>query len=87
MFFEMAGHVIDMMIAMLGTPRQTTPFLAHHHREGPESFIDNGVAVFTYPNAWPASKCRPWRSPRILGASKCSAPKAPSSSPTWAAAT
>ena len=52
MFFEMAGHVIDMMIAMLGTPRQTTPFLAHHHREGPAGFIDNGVAVFTYPNAW-----------------------------------
>lgn len=52
MFFEMAGHVIDMMVAMLGAPRQTTPFLAHHHREGPQSFIDNGVAVFTYPNAW-----------------------------------
>lgn len=52
MFFEMAGHVIDMMIAMLGAPRQTTPFLAHHHREGPASFIDNGVAVFRYPNAW-----------------------------------
>jgi predicted dehydrogenase len=52
MFFEMAGHVIDMMVAMLGTPRNTQPFLAHHHREGPESFIDNGVAVFTYPNAW-----------------------------------
>lgn len=52
MFFEMAGHVIDMMIAMLGTPRQTTPFMAHHHREGPETFIDNGVAVFTYPNVW-----------------------------------
>jgi predicted dehydrogenase len=52
MFFEMAGHVIDMMIAMLGAPRQITPFLAHHHREGPESFIDNGVAIFGYPNAW-----------------------------------
>jgi predicted dehydrogenase len=52
MFFEMAGHVIDMMIAMLGAPRRTTPFLAHHHREGPASFIDNGVAVFEYPNAW-----------------------------------
>src|ERR1700686_4211530 len=52
MFFEMAGHVIDMMIAMLGTPRRITPFLAHHHREGPEGFIDNGVAVFEYPNAW-----------------------------------
>ncbi|MCS7047238.1 MAG: Gfo/Idh/MocA family oxidoreductase [Gemmataceae bacterium] len=52
MFFEMAGHVIDMMIAMLGTPRQVNSFLAHHHRAGPESFIDNGVAVFTYPNAF-----------------------------------
>jgi len=52
MFFEMAGHVIDMMIAMLGTPRRVTPFLAHHHRSGPEKFIDNGVAVFEYPNAW-----------------------------------
>jgi predicted dehydrogenase len=52
MFFEMAGHVIDMMIAMLGVPRQVTPFLAHHHRHGPVEFIDNGVAVFGYPNAW-----------------------------------
>jgi predicted dehydrogenase len=52
MFFEMAGHVIDMMIAMLGTPRRVTPFLAHHHREGPETFIDNGIAVFEYANAW-----------------------------------
>jgi predicted dehydrogenase len=52
MFFEMAGHVIDMMIAMLGVPRQVTPFLAHHHRRGPADFIDNGVAVFGYPNAW-----------------------------------
>jgi predicted dehydrogenase len=52
MFFEMAGHVIDMMVAILGTPRRVTPFLAHHHREGPEGFIDNGVAVFDYANAW-----------------------------------
>lgn len=52
MFFEMAGHVIDMMIAMLGTPRAITPFMAHHHREAPASYIDNGVAVYEYPNAW-----------------------------------
>lgn len=52
MFFEMAGHVIDMMVAMLGTPRRVTPFLAHHHVQGPETFIDNGVAVFEYANAW-----------------------------------
>ncbi|MBI2807315.1 MAG: Gfo/Idh/MocA family oxidoreductase [Planctomycetes bacterium] len=51
-FFEMAGHVIDMMIAMLGAPRRVTPFLAHHHREGPATFIDNAVAMFEYPGAW-----------------------------------
>ena len=52
MFFEMAGHVIDMMVTILGRPRRITPFLAHHHTEGPESYIDNGVAIFEYPNAW-----------------------------------
>lgn len=51
-FFEMAGHVVDMMLAMLGRPRQTTPFLAHHHRGGPAAFIDNGVAVFSFDHAW-----------------------------------
>ncbi len=50
-FFEMAGHVVDLMVALLGKPRQTTPFLAHHHREKPETFVDNGLAVFTYPSA------------------------------------
>jgi predicted dehydrogenase len=54
MFFEMAGHVIDMMIAMLGPPRQVKPFLAHHHRRGPAEYIDNGVAIFGYPHAWAA---------------------------------
>lgn len=51
-FFEMAGHVIDMMIALLGRPRQTTPFLAHHHQGGPADFIDNGLAVFAFAHAW-----------------------------------
>ncbi len=48
----MAGHVIDLMITLLGRPRQVTPFLAHHHTEAPASFIDNGLAVFEYPGAW-----------------------------------
>lgn len=52
MFFEMAGHVVDMMITLLGAPRRVSPFLAHHHTEGPESYIDNGLAVFEYPHAW-----------------------------------
>lgn len=52
MFFEMAGHVIDMMVAVLGKPKQVTPFLAHHHKQPPASFIDNGVAVFGFDRAW-----------------------------------
>ena len=51
MFYEMAGHVIDMMVAILGKPNAVTPFLAHHHTE-PGKFIDNGVAVFAYDHAW-----------------------------------
>jgi predicted dehydrogenase len=51
-FFEMAGHVIDLMVALLGKPRQVTPFLAHHHKEPPANYVDNGVALFGYENAW-----------------------------------
>jgi predicted dehydrogenase len=52
MFFEMAGHLVDLMIALLGPPAAVTPFLAHHHADGPATFIDNAVAVGEYPNAW-----------------------------------
>jgi predicted dehydrogenase len=52
MFFEMAGHVIDMMVAILGAPRRISPFLAHHHREGPANYIDNGVAIFEFARAF-----------------------------------
>jgi predicted dehydrogenase len=52
MFFEMAGHVIDLMITILGRPRRISPFLAHHHAEGPATYIDNGLAVFEYAGAW-----------------------------------
>lgn len=51
MFFEMAGHVIDMLVAILGRPMSVAPFLAHHH-EQPGDFIDNGVAVFGFEHAW-----------------------------------
>jgi len=51
MFYEMAGHVIDMMVAILGKPKAVTPFLAHHHA-APGTFVDNGVAVFAYEQAW-----------------------------------
>jgi predicted dehydrogenase len=52
MFFEMAGHVIDLMVALLGPPRQVTPFLAHHHTAPPQNYVDNGVAVFGFERAW-----------------------------------
>lgn len=52
MFFEMAGHVIDMMVAVLGKPKTVTPFLAHHAKQPPASYIDNGVAIFGYDHAW-----------------------------------
>ncbi len=51
-FFEMAGHVIDLMVALLGRPTGVNRFLAHHRAGPPASFVDNGVAVFAYPHAW-----------------------------------
>src|SRR5262249_57624833 len=51
-FFEMAGHVIDMMVAVLGRPKEVRGFLGHHHAEGPASYVDNGVAVFGFDGAW-----------------------------------
>jgi predicted dehydrogenase len=50
-FFEMAGHVVDMMATLLGRPTRVTPFLAHHHIE-PSDFVDHGVAVFEYDRAF-----------------------------------
>ena len=46
-FFEMAGHLIDMMVTLLGTPHGVTPFMNHHHST-PGDFIDNGVAVVEF---------------------------------------
>ena len=50
-FFEMAGHAIDMMVAILGQPLSITPLLAHHHPSDGR-FIDNAMAVFEYDHAW-----------------------------------
>jgi predicted dehydrogenase len=51
-FFEMAGHVIDLMVAILGPPKYVTPFLGHHHEAPPRDYIDNGMAVFEFAHAW-----------------------------------
>jgi predicted dehydrogenase len=52
MFFEMAGHVIDMMVAVLGKPKTVSGFLGHHHTAPPAEYMDNGVAIFGYERAW-----------------------------------
>lgn len=50
-FFEMAGHVVDLLVTIMGKPRSITPFLAHHH-PAPGTFIDNGVALFGQEHGW-----------------------------------
>jgi predicted dehydrogenase len=52
MFFEMGGHIIDLMVALLGRPKAVTPFLGHHHTGPPETYVDNGLAVCAYPHAF-----------------------------------
>lgn len=51
-FFEMAGHLIDQMCALLGPPNQVRPFLGHHHVGKSGKFIDNGVALFEFDHAF-----------------------------------
>ncbi|HEY3966189.1 MAG TPA: Gfo/Idh/MocA family oxidoreductase [Planctomycetaceae bacterium] len=51
-FFEMAGHLVDMLVTLLGKPRKINPFMAHHHTAAPRSFIDNGVALFEFDQAF-----------------------------------
>lgn len=51
-FFEMAGHLVDLMITLLGKPRSVTPFMGHHLVESPGDFVDNGVAVYGFDHAW-----------------------------------
>lgn len=46
MFFEMAGHVIDMMVRVVGPATQVKSILAHDHTEPPASYVDNGAAIF-----------------------------------------
>lgn len=50
-FFEMAGHLVDLLVALLGPPQTVTPFLGHHH-DAPGSFVDHGVAVLGFERAW-----------------------------------
>lgn len=48
----MAGHLVDLLVTLLGAPRKITPLMAHHHTAEPKSFVDNGVALFEFEQAY-----------------------------------
>lgn len=54
--FELACHIIDAMVTVLGKPDQIT---AHNRRSYPEkdSFADNQMAVYDYPHAIATIRC------------------------------
>ncbi len=54
--FELACHVIDAMVTVLGKPDRVT---AHNRRSYPDkdSFADNQMAIFDYPNAIASIRC------------------------------
>ena len=43
-----AGHLIDLVLMILGKPDKVTPFLKQTRNDG---LIDNGLAVLEYPRA------------------------------------
>ncbi len=55
-FFEMAGHLVDLIVTTMGRPKAISPFLAHHHTAQNSAngrpFVDNGIAVFTQQEGW-----------------------------------
>lgn len=46
--FELACHVIDLVVKILGEPGSVTPHVHHH---GTDGLADDMLAVFTYPKA------------------------------------
>lgn len=50
MMFELGCHVIDLVIGILGRPREVTPFVQHSSRLD-DKLMDNMLAVLTYPRA------------------------------------
>jgi predicted dehydrogenase len=64
--FELACHVIDALVTVLGKPDAVT---AHNRRSYPEQdkFVDNQLAVFDYPHAIATVRCNhidPFGGPR-----------------------
>ena len=49
-FYDLAGHMLDQIVWLLGRPQQVTPFLHNDSRAVP-GFSDNTLAVYSYPRA------------------------------------
>jgi predicted dehydrogenase len=49
-FYDLAGHMLDQIVWLLGRPDRVTSFLRHDDELAP-SFVDNALAVFEYPRA------------------------------------
>ncbi len=51
-FFEMAGHLVDLAITLAGRPVKVISVLRHHHATGPADYIDNGIALIEFERAF-----------------------------------
>lgn len=49
--FELACHVIDLVVGVLGAPDKINAFPRQSLKEAPDNLIDNMLAVFEYPRA------------------------------------
>jgi predicted dehydrogenase len=54
--FELACHLIDQIVTVLGKPRVVTPFIRRSFPEK-DSFADNQLAVLEYPKALATVRC------------------------------
>lgn len=48
LYFEMAGHLVDIMVTFMGEPRQVNATLANHY--GEQKHVDNAVVVHQFDN-------------------------------------
>jgi predicted dehydrogenase len=53
MMLDLASHLVDMVVLLLGEPEKVTPFLRHDAQVS-DGLADNTLAVFQYPRAMAA---------------------------------
>jgi len=49
--FELAGHIIDPIVRLMGRPEKVTPYLRHDYRALDDGLADNTMAVFEWRGA------------------------------------